>query len=388
MASKSTKEVLFNDGEGLTHGDLNNAQRFINSLISDGAIGGRAHFDAETSIVPEVSGTFGVYVPGHGGAIYRSGTEREVLVEDGWIAVPTDGAVITGDDPFVRVCYIDSTNKSSAEGVRPAAAAGNSRWDILSVSLAAVEGDSETRDFKDGTTGALTTPSTDKRRSFEPTFTWTTGIESAGTPSLPFGLVPAGDRVLGAVLVQETGNPFDLGAGDMRDYRIPLGLTAFHQLAVGAGDLLVGATSTRTNTGFGIGEPWVRLTAPNVNDEAHLFFECPVSSPLHRVKKVTFAADLAGGSSMALTLERFGTSLAVLDTIGLGVILGGGQSVLSFDLDGTTNPPLWTNGYAAGYAAEEAVIGRLNIFARWKLVEPAGGTPADVGWFRWEIWGQ
>jgi hypothetical protein len=356
-------------------------------LVSDGAFGGRAHFDAETSIQPEVSGGQGVYVPGHGGAIYRSGTEREVLVEDGWIAVPTDGAVITGDDPFVRVGYVDSTNKAPAEGVRPASAAGNTRWDILSVSLAPVEGDSETRDFKDGTTGALSTLPTDKRRSFEPTFTWTTGVESAGTPSLPFGSVPAGDRILGAVLVKESGNPFVLGDGDLRDYRVPIGLTPFFQLAVGAGSFLNG-TATRTNLDFANDEPCVRLTAPNVNDEAHLLFECPIASPLHRVKKVTFSADLAGGSSMALTLESFRTSLALLDTIGLGIILGGGQTVLSFDLDGTTNPPLWTNGSAAGYATEEAVTGRSNVLARWKLIEPSGGAPADVYWFRWEIWGQ
>lgn len=175
------KEVLFNDGEGLDFGDLNNAQRFERAYLMDLLLGGLLR-GAEPGVTPE---TDKLYAIGMGGAAKFTANAREVSNEAGLI-IQCTGVAFDGSDPKVLAYYVDAAELLQVVDTEPG---GNPRIDIISVKLEQESAVSTTRDFEDAVTRAKTSTSFSKQRRVKITKTYTKGTPAA-SPSEP--AVPAG----------------------------------------------------------------------------------------------------------------------------------------------------------------------------------------------------
>lgn len=198
------KSKLWSDGEGLTHGDLNDASAWALARLCDqllehnaGILGANKDPDlwaengADTDLVSLL------YTATGGDAMLKQGTTAT--------RVSTAGGTV-----FQKIANADGAAPSFvpytfAPGefdlVIGAGHATLPRIDIIQVRLQITDGDAETRDFKDAVTGALTTASTSKTRRVTATVSLKAGT-AAATPSYP--APDSGYAVLGAVRVPAT----------------------------------------------------------------------------------------------------------------------------------------------------------------------------------------
>lgn len=341
------KEVFFNDGEALDTADLNNLQRFHNALLSDGAVGGLAGPD---SVETPESGHF--YAISNGAAAFARAGAREVGFAEGLGGISTS-ATITGDAPKFLLFYVKEADISNR--TRPAPAV-NPRWDILSVSFAEATGDNESRDFKDGVTGALSTQSIPKRRRVVPTFTWTSGVENV-SPTEP--ATPPGEVKICAVLVPVAAVPFSPAAMDLRDYRMPLGRRSIARYPTAIFNFNGAASAIAT---VGGNPPGVMLSIGGGAERSESFFFPGHQDAVHRVVGISLlgVADVSANHqikvrsdvSPGVSTSDFYTSAAIVPTS-----IGWASASMPI--------PVWSNGFTAGYAAVRAGLSPRRVWGQW-----------------------
>jgi hypothetical protein len=331
-----SKEVLFSDGEQLEPSDLNNVQRFLYSLIGDGIVG----CAAPQLDLSEPAGMLitHLYAVGVSGAPHENGTgTRTPNFLAGLVAQRISAAAVDGDDSQVLFYYLVADEPSVA---RPAATV-NPRWDVVSILLARANGDSQSRDFQDASTRALSTSAFNKQRAVSATITWTTGTEAA-SPVEP--AIPAGHVKLAAFRVVPAVTLFD-PTTDIRDYRMPIG---------GRSEYSVIGTS------WAYGSLWTpntngALVSPSgIGTSTDASCPCPRASSGARLLSVGYGGGRGANFDAAtvLVVSRVAdASSAQTDLLDVSAILPAAPSTSAFtSMDMTT--PIWGNGFEAGYACE------------------------------------
>lgn len=216
------KRVLFNDGEGITVADFNALQTRLQSMVLDGVLswmGRISDFDG-TDLGASDDHLFCV---GNSGAPYAGGSNRQTKFLGGPIFQRVDSGMPDGAAPQLLMYYLDDNEA----GVTHAAPSVNPRFDLISVKLELEDADSESRDFKDAVTGALSSQTLDKSSRVAATITVTQGAEAAA-PVEP--ALPAGHVKLAAIKVPTAAVVID-PLTNIRDYRMPIGSRVIHQCA-------------------------------------------------------------------------------------------------------------------------------------------------------------
>lgn len=212
------KGILWNDGEGIEHGDLNVTSRYPEARLFDQVIratAGNARAATDQLAQLTVSPAPFLYALGGGqGYIVPGAVALQTTVRGGVIFQQVGG--VDGNAPtFLPYTMVDgSFTLTHAIGD-----ATNPRIDVIEVKLELVDSDTATRDFEDATTEALTTSTPAKTRRVFATFQIKAGTPAA-SPTYP--ALTAGFAALGAVLVPATHNAVFTALAHMRDLRLPL----------------------------------------------------------------------------------------------------------------------------------------------------------------------
>lgn len=222
------KEVLFNNGEGLVHTDLNNLQGYIRSQIFD-TLGQVARLGLggieDQYRLPSASYCYAIGAGGAptaiGGSFY-GGSGRTMKNRAGVIfqmigdATDQDPGTPSGDSPEFLAYHVE---EDELETTFAANASGSDRIDLVCIKLDVVTGDPQTRDIEDATTRVVTTESLYKQSQVRLVKTVVQGTP-AGSPVEP--AVPSGFVRLAAAYI--TNGLTDLVANLLRDHRIPIGI--------------------------------------------------------------------------------------------------------------------------------------------------------------------
>lgn len=210
MSTDNFKQVYFNDGEGLVHTDITDLQSMLESKIWDqiihNQIGAQGLHPADLGL--GVNGTdhvFGgqdgtdhassrAYCLNPGAAYLRQGSSNgKIQIAPGTLLQKI--GTIDGSDPkLVAYTFVGTEEWTLTNGD-----ATNPRVDLLQMKLEYVLGDTQSRDFKDATTGVVTTTSMSKKRRVQCTLSVKAGTPAA-SPAMPTpdsGYVPVGSVMVG-----------------------------------------------------------------------------------------------------------------------------------------------------------------------------------------------
>lgn len=234
------KGKLYNDGEGLTHGDLNDARAWALAQALDQTF---AHLlgQLQTGLKdPDMIGENGGEPAGNMlGVIYTMTGGEAILWAD--VGGGVTDVKITGGTIFQKLAaangneaqFLAHTIRDNEHTLAIAAGdATNPRIDIVQVKLEYVNGGSESRDFKDAITGALSSTNVNKTRRVQATISIKQGTPAA-TPTYP--APDAGYALLGAVRVPATWaggfTPDGTGSASagLRQCSVPLRIQAITQ---------------------------------------------------------------------------------------------------------------------------------------------------------------
>lgn len=383
------KEVLWNDGEGITFTDLNNMQRYMSAMILDGIISrmarsfGGADVQGTQTTFPLVY----CFCVGNDAAPYAGAGAREIKNLAGTIYQRLDNTP-DGNDPGMLAYYVTADEY----GQTLAAAVTNPRWDIVTVKLEQIDNDvadEVSRDFKDATTGVVTSEDIVKKRKVKATFTVTAGAENA-SPVQPS--IPAGHVLVAAFLVTPAMSAFDPRA-DIRDWRVPLGYRCDQ----------VNAKSMLKNESFWTDAIfWMESTT----DDAFAYALCPAGG-LCRVMGFTVAGGkMVGATASTATLVRLPSTDQTIAPVTIvemrsAVFPSTGfknaeVSLAPVSESGSLAYPLWSNGFTAGYAVEHAQndLGSPSPpddDQAWNTLALAFSTQDTdeirIGWVRWHLMG-
>jgi hypothetical protein len=210
----AVKTVLFNSGEGLSSDDLNDAQRAMQAQMFDVFWRYRL-LRREFSLDNSATHCF---VVGAGAYLTVTGTALRSGNGKGVVGQLVDTGAVDGDDPTVLFYHVAEDEIATTHD---AAHATLDRWDIVCIKLEQVDGASESRDFKDATTGLLSSETLDKRRSVTLTKQVVKGSNATpGTAVEPS--VPAGYVKWGALLIR-AAHAGVFALSDLRAWTTPLG---------------------------------------------------------------------------------------------------------------------------------------------------------------------
>lgn len=252
MATDLFKQVLFNDGQGITHTDYNNAEKYLLAALQDqilatlipnvGLTVTAGSHDLELGSQANAQGLGPDWAtiatsrafclqPGH--AFLRQGSAgTKVQISAGTLFQLTN-TTLTGDEPkFLSYSFVgnEEFTLTAGDGVNP-------RVDLLQMKLEYVNGSSESRDFEDATTRVVTSTAMNTKRRVQCTLSVKAGT-AAATPATPDP--DAGYCVIGSVYVNSIyvggsvadiiiGQDPTIGADNayIMDQRIPLRIKAY-----------------------------------------------------------------------------------------------------------------------------------------------------------------
>jgi hypothetical protein len=260
MTTDLYKRVYFSDGEGLTYGDLNDIQSFIRSQLWDGFYQKTAPglVSATGSVLATAGTDFGL-----GGTNPADINNTHAYALKGGQAFPRRGSAgnkvkITPGTLFQKVgtgdgitpTFLPFTFTGAEEVTLAVGDASLPRIDIIQMKLELITEDSQTRDFKDGTTGVITSTTFNKKLRVQCTLSLKQGTANA-TPTFPTvdaGYVPicaiyafAGWGTTYDWLTTYAVNSYE-GNGYIMDLRMPMRVRAF---LIGADRILCGANTAR-----------------------------------------------------------------------------------------------------------------------------------------------
>lgn len=237
MATDNNKRVLYNDGEGVTYVDLNDSQTYLEARIYDqileSLVGSVANSGTQDA---DLNGQRGANAPTHlayclhGGSAYlRQGTTNAKLQISPGVLIQKI-ASSTGDSPtFLAYTFAGTEEVAIANGN-----ATNPRVDILQMKLELISSDTQTRDFKDATTGVVTSTTMSKKKRVQCTLSVKQGTPAA-SPTYPDpdpGYVAVAGVVVGATWAAASGFIFGEDTAGavavVHDQRMPLNVQAYH----------------------------------------------------------------------------------------------------------------------------------------------------------------
>lgn len=202
MTMVDSKTMLINSGEGVDHDDMNKVVYGATQRAWEwpGYADALAHAPITSSNYQTIfdgATNLGQTVFSKGGAPHLEFTGLDVRVQQGFLGMYTKTAPPTVLDPGMRWIYVTGTQTMT----HVAAPGGQKRYDYITLSIAETDGDSESRDFKDAVTYALSTSTPNKRRKLVGTLAIIQGTANA-SPTVP---VPGGtEKVVALVLVNDT----------------------------------------------------------------------------------------------------------------------------------------------------------------------------------------
>jgi hypothetical protein len=248
MATDLYRDKLYNDGEGLTHGELNDTRAWMLARMADQLLEHQAGILGSVND-PSMWGQNGadtdlqslIYTLTGGEAVIKQGTTATRVSTIGGTIFQKVASAAGTAPTFLPYTFAPD----EFDLVIGAGDATNPRIDIVQVRLQLVDGGSESRDFKDAITGALTSTATNKTRRVDATVSIKAGTPAA-TPTYP--APDAGYAVLGAIRVPATwttGTTAD-GTGSasagLRQCSVPLRIEP-HTMSMGA-DVLYNSATT------------------------------------------------------------------------------------------------------------------------------------------------
>ncbi len=230
---EKSRLLLFNDGEGVEEADWNDLQKLLTFRAWD-AIGQYSKGSISQGN-PLSSSTFGsrFSTPSAWGAVtggptfcfgadfaFTGKTTDTLTIEPGFIG-RNGKTTRVANVPSMEWVYVDG-NGGKPTFVVVANAGGGDRYDALSIAFVETDETTESRDFKDGTTGEITTTTPEKSRNLVATLTLTPGTEGGA-----IAVVPAGQHLLCYVKVLSGASIID----DIFDYTIPINAMQIEQAA-------------------------------------------------------------------------------------------------------------------------------------------------------------
>lgn len=369
MANDNLKSVRWADGQGITHGDLNDAQRFNAARLFDALleklIPGPGNPDQEQSSALQLTAQHGDNVALnqfaytlHGGQAYpRQGTaNNKVQIAPGTLLQKI--AARDGNEPTL-LCYTftgtEEVTLSNGDATHP-------RVDLVQMKLEWEDGDSVSRDFEDAVTGAPTSQLTNIKRRVKCTLSVKQGTPAA-SPAYP--TPDAGCVVIAGVVVPNGftwATALDYvdfsGKAILHDQRMPLGaVREYHVLPT---DIAYDSTWT-------LSADRDKITA-NGGGGAAVHAICPGGGKTSRIVGIRVVWSGNGGSDDNLARIRYttvGRSRIALNSTNCGI--GGVGSLFALTADhtrfesthtpngagpviqsnGVMGPPVWTSGKRA-----------------------------------------
>lgn len=344
MPNYPSQEILFHEGEGVDVDDMNNAQRFLRSQLSDLVVGGRVRFTEEnhTPFFPVAV----LALAGTAGAPIVSATPRQISNLPGVIA-QASGAASTGADANVLLHYVAAGELAVTLDVGDALP----RLDMILVKLEHDDddpADAEARTVKDYATGTLSTATFVKRRKVISRVSVVKGTPAA-TPALP---TPTSGWAIWCVVYVPAGHSSTIDVDNVHDWRSPLGLDRQCLPVDGLGAGLWSASG------------WEALTSsPGVISTGVGVLYVSVSSRSRfagRLSRLTIMGQLAGCTIQLVRLNHdnsasFGGATVIADVS--AAFTGGLNRPYAldtfFDASGVA-VPVWLNGSKAGIATVNA----------------------------------
>lgn len=241
MATDNFKQVLFNDGEGLTQDDLNNIQRYARAQLYDAnlqyLIGAtkRSIDPANLVLDPEYGGQNGTdvetrfcYCLSPGAAFLKQGSaSNKVAIAPGVLLQKV------GTTNGTEATLLSYHFTGAEEFTLTAGDGANPRVDLLQMKLEYISGNSESRDFEDAATRIVTSTTPNKARRVQCTLSVKAGTPAA-TPTIPepdAGYVPVGSVVVGTSYLTATSPIFGVDTAGANavvwDQRLPLRVRAY-----------------------------------------------------------------------------------------------------------------------------------------------------------------
>jgi len=251
--------VNYNDGEDLLYSDLNLMQSMQQALFLDQFLGRQMQV-APSSLKPS------------SGNCYAQGGNIKV----------SSGMVVTNDEGFIFTCAPDSNYGDIQLGPEvkayalksgelsftvPAAHASQDRVDFICVKIQSATGDSQTRDFEDASTHALSSQTFNKKvyTTLATQYVQGSTFTAGGTPSFPS--VPAGYTLWAGVYV--THSMSSVANVNLLDYRFPLRFKSVYVNAFQAmrdtkeSGLTFNPNGSLTNSGMSAINFYFRCPVPN-----------------------------------------------------------------------------------------------------------------------------
>jgi hypothetical protein len=333
------KEVQFTAGEGLVVSDLQNMQRFAKAQILD-AYGRECRTDGSF-----LGNNTICFSRGTGANVIITGLALQSSNNEGLILQRT-GGTITGDVPDTLSYYLAPAELLTTHA---AAHATLERWDIVCLKLTEADGTSTARDFKDATTGAVTTVAQNKQRQVVLTKQVVQGTNAAvGSATEP--AIPAGFMKWAAVLVPPTYATAFVANSHFRDYRVPMDNYVSGACAPTLFNNIGGTQFPTTNS--------TNRAATAAGQNATLIL--PISS-VARYMNLRFYGKITAGGGGSIDLYSLTSHLGTSATL---TALGGGTFGTTAGVMGTKN--LITSGVLAQSAG--GILGTGPVWGRGRQV--------------------
>lgn len=370
MSTDAYRDLLFNDGEGITHADLNNARAFLGARVFDQLIEHEAGAAAVIGTDPDLWSVQGEDTVLTSLVYTLTGGDGVLKVGSAATKIGTYGGTI-----FQKIANADGEEANFIPFTMGAGEfdltigagdATNPRIDIVQVKLEYVEGGSESRDFKDAVTGALSTTTPNKTRRAQATFSLKAGTPAA-TPTYP--APDAGYAVLGAVRVPATWT-----TGVEPDYTYAGGTTAkIRQCSIPLKTHSVTVMGSEMDTegagGAGTPNKFAGFIYADGGDLTNVFCWCPIGGPGTRIVGITLHGNFPSGGG--------GNNTAVLRNYTLAN--GGGSFSIAAIYDATLTSVLITNENAV-WRSRFAHLGMIADAMTDSNPSAANGPVGDGVW--------
>ncbi len=311
------QDVNYNDGEGLVHGDFNDAQRFAAAKVFDGLLekmlGSLLDASAETKD-PQFGSQNGANAPtqyaycinGGQANLIQGSTNAKIGIAAGTLLQKVANA--SGNDATLLSYTFDGTDE-----VTIADGAVNNRVDLIQMKLEIITTDSQSRDFENASTRVVTTTTMNKKRRVQCTLSVKQGATGA-TPTVPepdAGYVPIATVLVPTAYAHAAGFSFGIDAASptavVHDQRMPLSIKAY----------TVDAPAMGTETNWTLGATRDKVDCTNATNT--LYVPCPAGGQTGRLIGVEIGSSTGYSAGTIQLIQatggRLGGSNAVRNTL-------------------------------------------------------------------------